>query len=393
MSEPGFYRRPLPDSAIAFSSVEGRQIFREALALGGMEGYFALAEQFHTQVEPAFCGLGSLVVVLNALSIDPGRIWKGVWRWYGEEFLDCCLPLSVVKENGITFDEFACIARCNGAVVKANRYHQSSLEKFRQAVEQVTTASGDIHLVVSYSRKVLGQTGDGHFSPIGGYHPKRDLVLILDVARFKYPPHWISLPLLWKAFEPVDPVTNKCRGYISLQKSEKLQETFFNVDFDLHQWRSVAPYFAEILPDILTKEQPLSIVSVVSTILHHWPVEFTTMLDISSQRTEIFDKLWAAIRLNPLFEIIQQCLYSNVWDAMSEVGKWRSQQPFVAEIITVILLSCPPTLYVTLKSDLRLWFEEVRYLEKLFSPLDIEISRLREQMLALQEFYTLYSKA
>jgi len=79
MSAQGFYRRSLPDSAIAFSSVEGRQIFREALALGGMEGYFALAEQFHTQAEPAFCGLGSLVVVLNALSIDPGRIWKGVW--------------------------------------------------------------------------------------------------------------------------------------------------------------------------------------------------------------------------------------------------------------------------------------------------------------------------
>lgn len=32
--------------------------------------------------------------------------------------------------------------------------------------------------------------GDGHFSPIGGYHAGRDLVLILDTARFKYPPHW-----------------------------------------------------------------------------------------------------------------------------------------------------------------------------------------------------------
>jgi len=40
-------------------------------------------------------------------------------------------------------------------------------------------------LIVSYSRKVLGQTGDGHFSPIGGYHKSRDLVLIMDVARFK----------------------------------------------------------------------------------------------------------------------------------------------------------------------------------------------------------------
>ena len=40
-------------------------------------------------------------------------------------------------------------------------------------------------VVVSYSRKQLGQTGDGHYSPIGGYHRASDQVLILDVARFK----------------------------------------------------------------------------------------------------------------------------------------------------------------------------------------------------------------
>lgn len=55
---------------------------------------------------------------------------------------------------------------------------------FRSLVERVCT-SGEEHLVVSYSRSTLSQTGDGHFSPIGGYHRGRDEVLILDVARFK----------------------------------------------------------------------------------------------------------------------------------------------------------------------------------------------------------------
>jgi hypothetical protein len=36
-----------------------------------------------------------------------------------------------------------------------------------------------------------GCAGDGHFSPIGGFHTQRDLVLILDTARFKYAPHWV----------------------------------------------------------------------------------------------------------------------------------------------------------------------------------------------------------
>lgn len=57
------------------------------------------------------------------------------------------------------------------------------------------------------------QTGTGHFSPIGGYHAERDMVLILDVARFKYPPHWVPLSLLWEAMESIDESTGRHRGY------------------------------------------------------------------------------------------------------------------------------------------------------------------------------------
>lgn len=60
------------------SSVNGRRLFREALVEGNMESYFRLAEQFRTQDDPAFCGLSTLTMVLNALAIDPGRIWKGI---------------------------------------------------------------------------------------------------------------------------------------------------------------------------------------------------------------------------------------------------------------------------------------------------------------------------
>jgi glutathione gamma-glutamylcysteinyltransferase len=50
--KPSFYRRPLPDNCIDFSSVEGKLIFREALLGGHMENYFHLASQFLTQEEP-----------------------------------------------------------------------------------------------------------------------------------------------------------------------------------------------------------------------------------------------------------------------------------------------------------------------------------------------------
>lgn len=53
---------------------------QEALAAGTMEGYFPLAEHFLTQALPSFCGLASLAMVLNALQVDPKRVWQGSWR-------------------------------------------------------------------------------------------------------------------------------------------------------------------------------------------------------------------------------------------------------------------------------------------------------------------------
>jgi len=75
--------------------VSGKRIFQEALLEGHMETYFVLASQFSTQEEPAFCGLTTLVMVLNALEVDPKQIWKNPWRWYHEQMLDCCVPMEV----------------------------------------------------------------------------------------------------------------------------------------------------------------------------------------------------------------------------------------------------------------------------------------------------------
>jgi glutathione gamma-glutamylcysteinyltransferase len=76
----------------------GKHIFQEALAAGHMNGFFKLIQQFHTQAEPEFCGLSSLVQVMNALEVDPRRTWKGIWRWYSEDMLDCCKGLEDVKK-------------------------------------------------------------------------------------------------------------------------------------------------------------------------------------------------------------------------------------------------------------------------------------------------------
>jgi glutathione gamma-glutamylcysteinyltransferase len=74
-------------------------------------------------------------------------------------------------------------------------------------------------VIASYDRGALEQTGTGHYSPIRGYHAERDLALLLDVARFKYPPHWISVERLWRAMQAADPATGRARGWLVLRRS------------------------------------------------------------------------------------------------------------------------------------------------------------------------------
>jgi glutathione gamma-glutamylcysteinyltransferase len=120
-----FYKRSLPDVCIAFDSSHGKRLFREAMDEGHMDSYFALSMQYLTQSEPAFCGLGSLCMVLNSFGIDPLRQWKGPWRWYDESMLNCCRTLDEIKIHGVHLDEFVCIAKCNRLKSRLFRPHDT----------------------------------------------------------------------------------------------------------------------------------------------------------------------------------------------------------------------------------------------------------------------------
>lgn len=97
-----------------------------------------------------------------------------------------------VKKTGITFSSFACLARCQGLNVNIVYGSTTTVDEFRKAVKQSCIQPPNIQtqptsfLIVSYNRQVLGQTGTGHFSPIGAYDEASDHVLVLDTARFKY---------------------------------------------------------------------------------------------------------------------------------------------------------------------------------------------------------------
>ncbi|GIL66083.1 hypothetical protein Vafri_19692 [Volvox africanus] len=112
---------------------------------------------------------------------------------------------------------------------RSPRYGTFDGATFRQVLREVC-ACEDRHMVVSYSRKRFMQSGDGHFSPIGGYNPVRDMVLILDVARFKYSPHWVRVDELIEAMGMLDPAIGRPRGFILLSCRRPLESALFTMD-------------------------------------------------------------------------------------------------------------------------------------------------------------------
>ena len=70
-------------------------------------------------------------------------------------------------------------------------------------------------VIVNFSRKALGQQTYGHISPLGAYDGKADRFLILDVARYKYPPVWVKTSDVFAAMNTEDAANdNKTRGFV-----------------------------------------------------------------------------------------------------------------------------------------------------------------------------------
>jgi hypothetical protein len=79
----------------------------------------------------------------------------------------------------------------------------------------------NFYVIINNSRKTLGQTGDGHFSPLVAYNNNTKHILLLDVARFKYFSSWVELKNIWDSFFPLDSVIKKPRGFLLTSRFHK----------------------------------------------------------------------------------------------------------------------------------------------------------------------------
>lgn len=209
----------LPPALIALDTPEGQRLFAEADARAD---FFSLADEYVTQKSGNFCGVASAVMVLNALQVRaPVEPEVGAPFFTQDNFWNerAKAVLSPSMMPGMTLDQLADLLQCHPAKARAVHSSDTTLAAFRALAAKNLATPGD-YIIVNYDRAGVGQETMGHISPLGAYDAKADKFLLLDVARYKYPPVWVDAAALFAAMSTNDFVSAKTRGFVVVEAAE-----------------------------------------------------------------------------------------------------------------------------------------------------------------------------
>ena len=208
---------PVRAEVLSLSSASGMALLTSS---EHRRDFAPLVNRFITQATLSYCGVASAVMVLNSLNVPspPAAGYRSYRFWTQDNLFDRSLPLSLtpqqVGRRGMTLAQLL-----NSRGVDVTTFHASelSLDRFRSYLVAGLNRP-DQRVLVNYLRPVIGQQGGGHISPIAAWHAATDQVLLLDVARYRYPAGWIPVKTLWEASRTVDSASGKSRGLVIVQR-------------------------------------------------------------------------------------------------------------------------------------------------------------------------------
>ena len=211
----------LPQHLINLNSDQGSALLHDSEAL---QSYWPLSIQFVTQKNQAFCGVASIVMVLNALGIPaPTTPEFDPYKTFTQDNVftpatEKVLPQETVLEMGMTLDQVGAFIGTYGVKAEVHHASESSIDEFRKLAQEYLN-SPNHHVIVNYLRKSIGQEKGGHISPLAAYDADTDRFLILDVARYKYPPVWTAAAELFAAMNTTDSDNqNRTRGFVLISR-------------------------------------------------------------------------------------------------------------------------------------------------------------------------------
>jgi hypothetical protein len=208
---------PLPASLIALNSTHGITVMMQETT--HKTSFWTAFQHLVTQQTQTFCSIATSVTILNHLAsdiapVDP--IYDPYGYWTQESFFDECteqiISRNVVSEIGSTLDQAGGMLACHNVSVSVVKANETTLTSFRDVLKE--SFSKGYQIASNFYRTSLGEVGGGHFSPLMAYSESDDLVLLADVARFKYPPVWVPVPQFYDAMYTIDSASGSYRGFI-----------------------------------------------------------------------------------------------------------------------------------------------------------------------------------
>ena len=180
---------PLPEPLIGLNSERGARLLLESEA---NRAYWPLSIQFVTQKNQAYCGVASLVMVLNALGVPaPASPEFEPFKTFTQDNLlneetEKVLPKEVLSKIGMTLDQIGWILGTYSVTADVRHAADSNLDEFRKlATETLNTPNR--YVLVNYLRRTIGQERGGHISPLAAYDADTDRFLVLDVSQVSSP--------------------------------------------------------------------------------------------------------------------------------------------------------------------------------------------------------------
>lgn len=184
--------------------------------------YYLVMPYVDTQENLGFCAPASIAGVLNSLPNVP-RPSDAQYKPYSyftqanlfNKSASQVKPYNAVVRSGLTLTQAAQFLDAHGVDNRVYYGSDLTLNQFRDLVKEALQNPHE-RLIANFDRGALEQEGAGHFSPLVAYDSASDSVLISDVAKFKYPPFWVSLTEFLNAINTIDPDSNESRGVIAV---------------------------------------------------------------------------------------------------------------------------------------------------------------------------------
>jgi len=202
---------------VYLNSTEGKQ---RLLMSQWHDTYFQMSAYVDTQENQGFCGIASIAASLNSLQIVKKPFSATYWpyKYFTQDNLFTTSSSKikakpVVSAAGLTLDQMQLFLKALD--IRSTTYFGNDLteDALRNLLKKTLKHQND-RIIVDFSRQTLNQEGHGHFSPIAAYDAHSDSVLILDVAKFKYPPFWVKVSDLLVSIQTLDTDSGKSRGLL-----------------------------------------------------------------------------------------------------------------------------------------------------------------------------------